>query len=263
MTARKLASVPETGGNRASPNQLTIEQLSQETRLSVRNIRSHQARGLLPPPEVRVRVGYYGPEHVARLRLIQELQAEGFNLKGIKRLLDETHTATARLLDVKRAVDSAAEGEPPEIVTAEQLAGRFGVDEEEGEKLLAKALKLGILVPVGGGHFEVPNPSLLDAAEEVLRRGISLAHALEIVEELARHSRAVAQRLVKLFVEDVWKPFAEAGMPEAQWAEIADSIEQTRPLATQALVAVFQQAMSKETEAALTELTKRLAEGKR
>ena len=46
-----------------SPNQLTIEQLAAESGMSVRNIRAHQARGLLAPPEVRMRVGYYGPEH--------------------------------------------------------------------------------------------------------------------------------------------------------------------------------------------------------
>ena len=48
--------------------------------MTVRNIRAHQSRGLLPPPEVRARTGYYGPEHVARLRLIHDMQAEGFNL---------------------------------------------------------------------------------------------------------------------------------------------------------------------------------------
>ncbi len=62
---------------------LTVEQLAYETGMSVRNIRNHQSRGLLPPPEVRARIGYYGPEHVARLRLIQEMQAEGFKLSAI------------------------------------------------------------------------------------------------------------------------------------------------------------------------------------
>jgi DNA-binding transcriptional MerR regulator len=70
----------------ASPNQLTIEQLAAQTGMTVRNIRSHQARGLVSPPEVRVRVGYYGPEHREQLRVIQDLQAAGFNLRGIKRL---------------------------------------------------------------------------------------------------------------------------------------------------------------------------------
>ena len=40
---------------------LTVEELAHETGMSVRNIRNHQSRGLLPPPEVRSRVGYYGP----------------------------------------------------------------------------------------------------------------------------------------------------------------------------------------------------------
>lgn len=69
-----------------SPNQMTIEQLAAESRMTVRNIRSHQARGLVSPPEVRSRVGYYGPEHREQLRVIRDLQAAGFNLKGIKRL---------------------------------------------------------------------------------------------------------------------------------------------------------------------------------
>src|SRR5687767_10405553 len=87
MSAR-LKAVPADGGSEAGGEVegLTIEQLASETGFTVRNIRAHQARGLLPPPEVRARVGYYGDEHVARLQLIQELQADGFNLKGIKQL---------------------------------------------------------------------------------------------------------------------------------------------------------------------------------
>ena len=81
MATERLRAVPDADGPGAdSPNQLTIEQLAQESGMSVRNIRAHQARGLLQPPEVRQRVGYYGPGHVARLRLITELQADGFNL---------------------------------------------------------------------------------------------------------------------------------------------------------------------------------------
>src|SRR3954471_21174102 len=103
-----------------SPNQLTIEGLAHETGLSVRNLRSHQARGLLPPPEVRGRIGYYGPEHVNRLRLILELQAEGMKLDGIKRLLRASESDG--LLRVKQAADSMADSESPEVVSAEELA---------------------------------------------------------------------------------------------------------------------------------------------
>ena len=36
---------------------LTIDELAQRTGLTTRNIRAYQSRGLLPPPEVRVRTG--------------------------------------------------------------------------------------------------------------------------------------------------------------------------------------------------------------
>ena len=55
---------------------LTIDELAHATGVSSRNIRYYQTRGLLPPPAVEGRLGYYDRRHVERLRLIQELQAE-------------------------------------------------------------------------------------------------------------------------------------------------------------------------------------------
>src|SRR5437764_10640695 len=85
------------GAGAAGAATLTIEQLASESGMSVRNIRSHQSRGLLPPPEVRARVGYYGAEHVARLALIADLQADGFNLAAIERLVNAPSGSAARL----------------------------------------------------------------------------------------------------------------------------------------------------------------------
>ena len=58
--------------------------------MTVRNIRAHQTRGLLPPPEVHGRTGYYNEEHVARIELTREMQAEGLNLEAIRRVLEST-----------------------------------------------------------------------------------------------------------------------------------------------------------------------------
>jgi DNA-binding transcriptional MerR regulator len=246
-----------------SPNRLTIDQLAQETGLSVRNIRSHHARGLLPPPEVRHRVGFYGPEHIARLRLIQELQGEGFNLKGISRLIDDPHRPAERLLGVRRTLGGLDETEEPEVLTRADLAKRFPVGDDEGDTVLAKAQQLGIVAPLGADHYEVPSPSLLAAAETVVRHGISLTHAVDNVVELQRHSQAVARRFVKLFLDDVWKPFAEAGMPDEQWPAVLASIRQLRAAGAQAFLVVFRETLNRELDTALADLTKRLSEGKR
>src|SRR5437763_3780389 len=95
-------------------NDLTIEQLAAQTGMSVRNIRAHQARGLLAPPEVRMRVGYYGQEHVAQLRLIRELQEDGFNLGGIKLLLEDSPGTAERLLRFRDTLRASTSAEPVE-----------------------------------------------------------------------------------------------------------------------------------------------------
>lgn len=230
---------------------LTIDELARETGLTVRNVRSHHARGLLQPPEVRGRTGFYGPQHVERLRLIQRLQGEGMKLSGIKRLLGESGE---RLLALKEA--SLEAGETPEVVTAQVLGERLRLTEKDDpKKLIAKATKLGLLHPLGEGQFEVPSPALLAAAEEVVARGVELDHALAMLDSVIRHSRAVSKEFVRLFTDDVLKPYAEA----ERWDELEESIQASRPLAAQALLAVFRRTMDEEVEATFADLARRMA----
>ena len=248
MAAERLRAVPdEADSSGDSANQLTIEQLANESGMTVRNIRAHQARGLLHPPEVRQRVGYYGADHVARLRLITELQADGFNLKGIERLLADEGASQA-MLTFRHAVTAPFEDEQPEMITAEELAQRFGdAAEPEG---LERATKLGILIPVGESNFEIPSPGLLRIAEEVIERGVPMGKALDVVEVMQRSSRYVAEAFAQLFLDSIWKPFEEEGRPQERWPEVLEAIERLRPIASQALVAVFQMTMSQQVEQA-------------
>jgi len=255
-TVRKLEAARDRD---ASPNQLTIEELASETGMSVRNIRSHQARGLLSPPDVRARVGYYGPEHVAQLRLIRDLQEEGFNLAGIKRLLDDTHGTAERLMRFKQSL-TESHAERPETVTRAELGERFRISRRDAVRVLARAERLGLLVPAGEDRYEVPSPSLLAAAEEVVARGISLEAALGLFEEVDRHCDSVARAFVKLFVDHVWRPFQRADMPAERWPEMEEAIERLRPLAADALLAIFHRRMMSQIEAAFGELTERLTQ---
>jgi DNA-binding transcriptional MerR regulator len=260
-STRKLEAV-QAGD--ASPNHLTIEQLAAETGMSVRNIRSHQARGLLTPPDVRARVGYYGPEHVAQLRLIRDLQDEGFNLGGIKRLLEDTHGTAERLLRVRQSITTRVEGRATETLSAIELGRRFGIeDPSKGRELLARAIKLGVLIPLGGDNYEAPNPSLLAVADEAVKSGIPLGAALAVIAEINRHCDSVSQSFVKLFIREVWKPFARADMPAERWPEIEDAVERLRPAASEALITIFQQTLSTQVDGAFSEITRRLSEQKR
>jgi DNA-binding transcriptional MerR regulator len=241
-------------------NDLTIEQLSAESGMTVRNIRSHRARGLLPAPEVRDRVGYYGAEHVARLRMIQELQSEGFNLKGIERLLEQSPGPAEQFLSFKRALGASFETEEPQSFTREELIERFGTDSDDA---LKQAIEAGGLVPLGDDRYEARVPSLLDAAEGVLAQGVPLNHALVVLSKVQDRCKSVAREFVRLFLEDVWKPFEEAGYPEEQWPEIRAALDQLRPLSTQALMGIYQMTMSDEVDAAFGKQLERLSKSKK
>jgi DNA-binding transcriptional MerR regulator len=235
---------PDEGGYAA---ELTIEQLAAEVGMSVRNIRNHHSRGLLPPPEVRSRVGYYSAEHVARLRLILDLQADGFNLTAIERLVSASGGAAERLLGLRNALTAPFEAEVPEIVTAQELTKRFGaVDGKDVERIA----KLKLLVPLGDGRFEAPSPALMKAAEEVMALGISLHTALALVERVSHDCESISRAFVKLYLKELWEPFVQAGQPEERWDEVIEAIGGLRAVASEALLAIFKQRMSAQVEVA-------------
>lgn len=233
---------------------LTVEQLAYETGMSVRNIRNHQSRGLLPPPEVRSRVGYYGPDHVARLRLIQEMQGEGFKLSAIERLIGEHGEDADRFVGLRQAVTAPFATEAPEVYSRSELVEKFGTDDD---RLVEKAKKLGLLIDLGGERYEAPSPALIRAAEDVLAIGIELPAALAAIEKLNRNAQSSARTFVDLFVEEVWKPFDDAGRPEEGWDEIIAAIGSLRPLAFDALNATFRLTLTAEIEKAFGEVLER------
>ncbi len=229
--------------------ELTIDALARETGMTVRNIRAHQSRGLLPPPEVRARTGYYGAEHVARLKLIQELQASGYNLAAIKDLIARTDgSAAEEVLGFARVLLAPFEQESPEVIDAAELAERYG---PEGDaKLLARAEKVGLIVSLGAGRYEVPSPTVMRAGEELASLGVPLAKQLDVLESLGRHAGSVSETFVRLFIEQVWKPFDRAGQPDEDWPKVCESLERLRPLASDTLVAIFQVHMTRAVEKA-------------
>lgn len=215
--------------------------------MSVRNIRNHQSRGLLPAPEVRARVGYYDAEHVVRLRLILDLQADGFNLGAIERLMSSSGGVAGRLLGLRDAMTTPYATESPEIVTGEELQRRFG---EVDAKTVARIRKLELLVPLGGDRFEVPSPALMKAAEEVTALGISLHAALALLERVSRDCESISRAFVRLFLRELWEPFEQAGQPEERWDGMIAATDALRPIASEALLAVFKQRMTTEVERA-------------
>jgi DNA-binding transcriptional MerR regulator len=251
VTAFDVTSLDDAVPGPPPAHPLTIEALAAETGFTVRNIRSHRARNLLQPPVVYERVGYYGPEHVARLQLIRELQAEGFNLAAIKRVIEQSPDTADGLLSAMHAVTEPFENETPQVVTRDELARRFQVSDPD--RMLGEVEKLGVLVPLGDGRYEAPVPSLLAVAEELVSRGVPLHHSLAVVKKVRSSSQVVARAFIRLFVEDLFRPFQEAGMPASEWPKLLDAIERLRPMSAQVVLGIYQLTMTEEVERAAHE----------
>jgi DNA-binding transcriptional MerR regulator len=238
---------------------LTIDQLAQRTGMTVRNIRAHQSRGLLPPPDVRGRTGFYGDEHVTRIELIKELQADGFNLEAIRRLVDNAGGSSAEVLRFTREVRDAFDEEEPEIVTLEELVERWG--QHADQTLLERAIKLGLLRPLGEGRYEERSPRLARAGRELADLGVPPRKAVQALERLNRHADGIARAYVDLFLEAVWKPFQEAGRPPEQWPAVEEALARLRPLAAESLQAMFGLVMTERVEQAVGREIERLGRG--
>ena len=228
--------------------ELTIDELARESGMTARNIRAHQSRGLLPPPKVRSRTGFYGPEHLVRIRLIQEMQGQGFNLKAIERLLElGAGGGSEQALEFERALLTPFGTEQPEVINLPELADGFGGPMDK--RLIAKAERIGVLVPMGEGVWEVPSPTMLRAGRELVEMGIPLEHAIAVGESISKHTTAIAREFVKLFVKDILDPMrsGEAG-GDRDLAAAGAAVERLRPLASEAVMASFAQVMTRAVE---------------
>jgi len=202
---------------------LTVGQLADAAGMTVRNVRNHQSRGLLPPPELEARTGYYGERHLERLRLIREMQADGYNLEAIRRLLSGSELRRVATMPI----------EAPAVLTAEELRRRFGGPDTAA---LAEAERLGVLRPLGDDRYEAPSPALLRGAEEAVARGVGLDAALRVVAEVRASCEAMARTFVGVFEREL---LGGEGDPVA-------AVERLRPVAAQTVAALFDQAMAAE-----------------
>jgi DNA-binding transcriptional MerR regulator len=249
-----------TGDSASDPRELTIDELARMVGMTVRNVRAYASRGLMPPPRLVGRTGYYGEEHVARLTLVRELLAEGYTLAAVERIVGSGIPAGANALAVLSALRTPFRAEEPEVVDRETLAARAGGRDDIA---LDRLEQLGIVERLEGDRVRVLQPALLAAGLQVIRLGLPTHDVLEIYETLRTQVREVADVFVGLFMGSVWRRFVEAGMPDEQLAEVQSVVERLHPAAVQTLLAVFRGQMAEAVDEAIGAELARLPNGGR
>ncbi|MDR6976114.1 DNA-binding transcriptional MerR regulator [Streptomyces sp. 3330] len=218
---------------------LTVDELAARAGVTVRTVRFYGTRGLLPPPVIGPRrVGHYGPGHLARLALIEELRRQGLTLAAIERYLDRLPPGLdAHDLAVHRAVVASWAPDAVETVPREELGRRAGraLSEEDVDRLAA----MGVLDaggPAGEDAYRV-DAGLLRLGARLLDVPLSPEAILAARTVLLDHARAAAHELSRLLRDEV---------PERDAQAVRSLSAHMQPLVVQALLTAFQRSLTQE-----------------
>lgn len=243
-----------------SDAQMTIDRLAASVGMTVRNVRAYAGRGLIPPPRLVGRTGYYGPEHVSRLLLIRDLLDRGYTLAAVEKVLARQSTATAgHALEMLHTLeDPLGRTEEPEEMTVSALLRMAAVTEETG--FLDRLVELGLVERVDADTVRLLRPFVVRAGAKAVALGLERDAVLALLPMLAEHLHVIAQRFVDDFRAQVWNPFVEAGLPEDRWPAMLETIRTLLPVASQAVLAVFRDELNTVIDEALGEELGRLAD---
>ena len=224
-----------------SQQDLTVDQLAQRVGMTVRNVRAYAARGLLPPPRLVGRTGYYGSEHVARLTLVRDLLAQGYTLAAVQKSV----AGDASPLALHRALMAPFQPDAPQETDVATLAARAGTDDVEATRLVAQELaRMGVLELLDDDQLRVLDPPLLDAGVRGVRLGLPAPELVAAQQQVVELVEQAAEAYVRMFRETVWAQFVAEGMPTDGWPRILSVVEGLQPVAAQAVLASFRSAMA-------------------
>jgi DNA-binding transcriptional MerR regulator len=224
--------------------ELTVDELASRTGVTVRTVRFYAGRGLLPPPRLRGRTGLYGPDHLARLELVRELQSLGLTLASIEKHLEKIPLdAPPEDLALQRALLSPWAPEQPEDLDRHELDRRAGrhLDDEPIKRLEA----LGVVEQVSADAIRVVSPALLGISAELAELPMPLDTLIASHEAVDRHTTALAAELQQVFQDTVVRPYREGGRAPQERERLMEMAGKLKPLMIQSLVTSFQRAVDK------------------
>ncbi|HEX5616334.1 MAG TPA: MerR family transcriptional regulator [Acidimicrobiia bacterium] len=215
---------------------LRVEDLARRADVSVDTIRFYQKRRLLPPPAREGRIGWYGPEHLERLRRIRDLRAEGLTLALIGRLLNgELDPADAPLAAAVAAAQVDERDDAPateHVLTLAELAAAADVPLPLLEAVAHEGLLVARVVD-GEERYTSADADVVRAGLRLLERGLPMPELLALARAHHDATREVAERAVAMFDAHVRQPLRASALSDDEKAEqLVDAFRVLLPAVT-------------------------------
>lgn len=217
--------------------ELTVEALATQADTRTSTIRMYQSRGLLDPPEMRGRVGYYTQAHVDRLKAIARLQERGYSLAAIKELF-EGWSIGASLGDLL----GLAGRREPATLSMDDFAALFPSGEVD-PSIVRRSVALGLVAfDEAAGALRVPSPTFVEVGKALAGHGVPTSVQLDEYELLASDVKRIAERYVALFERNLVGDEPATASPE-RLAELAAAMAQFRGLARELVGEALERAL--------------------
>lgn len=210
----------------------TIDELARAAGTTVRSLRVYHERGVLPPPQVKGRTGFYGPEHLNRVHTISRLLDRGIKLNGIKELLaawdrgdDLGDILGVSPIGVPEGNAAPADESPVDgTIPAVELEQRY----RQIPNGLARVVAAGLYAPVDASTYRVADRQLIRICEHLAAVGLPDDEVLGELEKLRADCDRIARRFVDLFHRTAWQEYQRSERGTTDLAELTARLERAR-----------------------------------
>ncbi|MFZ4718776.1 MAG: MerR family transcriptional regulator [Ilumatobacteraceae bacterium] len=216
----------------------TVDELARAANTMTTTVRMYQNKGLLHPPARQGRLGIYDDSHLARIRLITELQQRGHSLAGIAELID-SYERGEPLTDVL-GLSALRQPAPVRIPLVELIERLGGV--ALSPKDMARAAAAG-LVEVDGNDAVIADRRFLDIGSALVELGVPPTAVLDEWESLSDVMARVSARFVKVFETQLLPHLDSASL-----AEVSNTVDTLAGLAREVTVTALEQSLRRDAE---------------
>jgi DNA-binding transcriptional MerR regulator len=217
-----------------------LDELARRAGVASTTVRLYQTRGLLTPPRLEGRTGWYDDSHLSRLRLIARLQGEGYSLAGIANLLEQWEQG--RTLDAVVGVEAELDALLGEVhavvIDPAELLSRFPEGAMTPE-VMQRAVSLGLVQPTDEGKVRVTDRRFLETGSALAHLGIPADVILDEWEALVAHTDDIAGRFIALFETHLAPTDWQRGLDTDKARELAHTLARLQSTARQVLAAAL------------------------
>jgi len=235
-----------------------LDEIARKAGVASTTVRLYQSKGLLAPPRLEGRTGWYDETHLSRLRLIARLQEEGHSLAGIADLLDQWEKGRSldAVIGVEAELDSLLGAPHSADLDPADLLALF----PEGSltpELMQRAASLGLVEVTEEGRMRTTDRRFIDAGSSLAALGVPLGRILDEWEALVTHTDDIAGRFITIFETELAPTDWQTGLDSERARELAATLAQLQVTARQVLLAALDASVARLGRERLGELVDR------